>query len=220
MIDAVIFDLDGVLIESEETWSHVRATFVARYGGHWTEQDQRNVMGDNTRQWAAYIQRIFHVPLSEEAIARAVTEAMVAAYRQQLDLLPGAAAAVARMRARFPLAVASSSPRALIVEALHLSALGDAFAAIVSSDDVAHGKPAPDVYVRAAAVLEVDPRACAAVEDSSNGIRAALAAGMVTIAIPNRTFPPPPDVRESAHAVLADLDALTVARVEQLGAQR
>ena len=217
MIAAVVFDLDGVLIDSEETWSRVRGEVVTRHGGEWTEADQRNVMGDNSRQWSAYIKRTWNVPLSEEEIFREVLAAMIAAYERELTVLPGAREAVAELGAHYPLAVASSSPRELIGVALRVAGFEGAFRAIVSSDEVSHGKPAPDVYLLAAQRLGVPARDCAAIEDFTNGIRAAVAAGMATIAIPNRAFPPPDDVLAQAHVVLPSLRELTPELVASLG---
>ena len=216
MIAAVVFDLDGVLIDSEETWSHMRGEVVARHGGQWTEADQRNVMGDNSRQWSAYIKRTWTVPLSEEEIVREVLTTMIAAYERELPVLPGAREAVAALGAHYPLAVASSSPRELIGVALRVAGFEGAFRAIVSSDEVSHGKPAPDVYLLAAQRLGVPARDCAAIEDSTNGLRAAVAAGMATIAIPNRAFPPPDDVLAQAHVVLPSLRELTPELVKSL----
>jgi HAD superfamily hydrolase (TIGR01509 family) len=217
MIVAVVFDLDGVLIDSEETWSRVRGEVVARHGGQWTEVDQRNVMGDNSRQWSAYIKRTWNVPLSDDEIFREVLATMIAAYERELTVLPGAREAVAELGAYYPLAVASSSPRELIGVALRLAGFDSAFQAIVSSDEASHGKPAPDVYLLAAQRLGVAARDCAAIEDSTNGIRAAVAAGMATIAIPNRAFPPPDDVLAQAHIVLPSLRELTPQLVTSLG---
>ena len=220
MIAAVIFDLDGVLIDSEEIWSRVRAAVVARHGGHWTEQDQRNVMGDNSRQWSAYIKRTWNVPLSAEEIFREVLATMIAAYeRDGLTVLPGAREAVAALSARYPLAVASSSPRELIGVALRVAGFDGAFKATVSSDDVSHGKPAPDVYLLAAERLGVPARQCAAIEDSSNGIRAAVAAGIATIAVPNRAFPPADDALSQATLVVPSLEELTAEILESLGGE-
>jgi HAD superfamily hydrolase (TIGR01509 family) len=216
VIAAVVFDLDGVLIDSEETWSRVRGEVVARHGGQWTEADQRNVMGDNSRQWSAYIKRTWNVPLSEEEIFREVLATMIAAYERELPVLPGAREAVAELGAHYPLAVASSSPRELIGVALRVAGFDSAFRATVSSDQVSHGKPAPDVYLLAAQRLGTPARECAAIEDSANGIRAAVAAGMATIAIPNRAFPPPDDVLAQAHVVLPSLRELTPELVESL----
>src|SRR5205807_349760 len=147
IVAAVVFDLDGVLIDSEETWSRVRGEVVARHGGHWTEADQRNVMGDNSRQWSAYIKRTWNIPLSEEEIFREVLATMIAAYERELTVLPGAVEAVAELGARYPLAVASSSPGELIGVALRVAGFDGAFRATVSSDEVPHGKPAPNVYL-------------------------------------------------------------------------
>lgn len=218
MVAAIVFDMDGVLIESEETWSRVRGDVVARHGGTWTEQDQRNVMGDNSRQWAAYIRRTWNLPIDEDQIFREVLATMIASYEQELTVLPGAISAVTELRGRYPLAVASSSPRALIATALRLIGLADAFTAVVSSDDVSHGKPAPDVYLLAAEKLGVAATDCAAIEDSTNGIRSAVSAGMATIAVPNSVYPPPADVLAQAKLVLPnllDLTPETIARLVQ-----
>lgn len=209
MVEAVVFDLDGVLIDSEETWSQVRAAVVARHGGRWTEADQQQVMGDNSRQWSAYITRRWALNVPDETIFREVLEAMIAAYRRELRVLPGAREAAAALAGRYPLAVASSSPRELIAQALDLAGMAGSFRAVVSSDDVAHGKPSPDVYLLAADRLGTAPTSCAAVEDSTNGIRAALAAGMTTIAIPNHAYPPAAEVLAMAAAELAAISELT-----------
>ncbi len=219
MIAAVVFNMDGVLIESEETWSRVRAAVVARHGGAWTEQDQRNVMGDNSRQWSAYIKGTWGLPQSEDEIFREVLATMIESYeRDGLVVLPGAAEAVAALGARYPLAVASSSPRELIRVALRVAGFEDAFRVVVSSDDVARGKPAPDVYLLAAEQLAAPADRCVAVEDSTNGIRSAVAAGMATIAVPNSAFAPDPDAVAQARLVLPSLRELTPAVVEGLAA--
>jgi len=209
MIDAVIFDMDGVLIDSEETWSRVRAAVVARHGGRWTEQDQRNVMGDNSRQWSAYIVRTWNLTVDPQEVFREVLEAMIESYAQGLAVLPGAAEAVAWLGEHYPLAVASSSPRELIPVALRGAGFGESFPVVVSSDEVERGKPEPDVYLLAARRLGVPPGRCLALEDSSNGIRAALAAGMPTIAVPTPAFPPAPEVLARAMLVLPSLEELT-----------
>ena len=216
MIQAIVFDMDGVLIESEETWSRVRAGVVARHGGHWTEADQRNVMGDNSRQWSSYITRTWRLTVSPEQIFREVLDDMMASYNSGLRVLPGAVSAVTRMGERYPLAVASSSPRELIETALRLTGLRDAFQVLSSSDDVEHGKPSPDVYLLAARRLNVSASTCAAIEDSSNGIRSAVAAGMATIAVPHAAYPPAHEALALARRVLAHLDELSLSLVESL----
>jgi HAD superfamily hydrolase (TIGR01509 family) len=216
MIQAVIFDLDGVLIDSEAIWSRVRAAVVARHGGRWTEEDQRNVMGDNSRQWSTYIKRTWLLSQSEEEIFREVVGEMIASYQRGVPVLTGAREAVEQLGVRYPLAVASSSPRELIRVALEQTGLASWFATVVSSDEVAHGKPAPDVYLLAAERLRLEPDVCVAVEDSSNGIRAALAAGMPTIAVPNATYPPAREVLAQATLVLPSLHMLSVESIAGL----
>jgi HAD superfamily hydrolase (TIGR01509 family) len=136
-----------------------------------------------------------------------------AIYREQLPLLPGAVEAVDRLAARWPLAVASSSNRELIDLVLELSGLESHFRVTVSSEEVARGKPAPDVYLEAARRLGVEPGRCAAIEDSENGIRSAKAAGMCVLAIPNPQFPPADEALSQADDVLQSLDELTPERV-------
>lgn len=216
MIEAVVFDMDGVLIDSEETWSRVRGDFVARHGGHWTEQDQRNVMGDNSRQWSAYIRRTWNIAVDDEHIFREVLAAMIASYRDRLEVLPGAREAVAALGDVYPLAVASSSPAELIGVALQVIGIAGHFRAVVSSDDVAHGKPSPDVYLLAAERLGVPPQRCAAVEDSTNGLRAAVAAGMATIAVPNSAYPPDASALAGVRLVLPGLQGLTPGTIAAL----
>jgi HAD superfamily hydrolase (TIGR01509 family) len=216
VIQAAIFDLDGVLIDSEPIWSRARAAIVARLGGHWTEDDQRNVMGANSRQWSAYIKRTWNLPHSEEEIFQLVLAEMMALYERHIPVLPGAREAVALLGAQYPLAVASSSPRELIPVALQRAGLAAWFKELVSSDEVAHGKPSPDVYLLAAERLSVSPDLCLAIEDSTNGIRAALAAGMSTIAVPNTTYPPDEETLAEATLVLPSLQALSKEIVEAL----
>ncbi len=216
MIQAVVFDLDGVIVDSEETWSRVRAEFVARHGGHWTEQDQRNVMGDNSRQWSAYIKNTWNLPLAEEQIFREVVQAMIATYRRHLEVLPGACEAIAALDGVYPLAVASSSPAELIGVALEVVGVADRFRAVVSSDQVEHGKPSPDVYLLAAERLGVPPQRCAAIEDSTNGLRAAVAAGMATIAVPNSAYPPAAAALTGVRLVLTGLHELTPQAIASL----
>jgi HAD superfamily hydrolase (TIGR01509 family) len=187
---AVIFDLDGVLVESEQYWDEARRAFVADHGGVWTSQDQVNVMGHNSAQWAAYIRERFGVTLDDKAIVADVVERMKALYRQRVPLLPGAVEAVRRLGGRYPLGLASSSPPGLIEFVLAVTGLRDQFQAVVSADEVPRGKPDPAVYLKAAARLGVPPPACVAIEDSPNGVRSAHAAGMRVIAIPNPAYTP------------------------------
>lgn len=212
----VVFDMDGVLIDSERVWNEVRREYSARWGGVWTEDDQRAVMGDNSRQWAAHIRARFGVDAGEDEVIAGVVELLLRGLHEKLPLLPGAVGAVRALALRSRLAVASSAPLEVIRHVLREAGLEQAFAAIVSSDEVPRGKPAPDVYLLACERLGVDPPGTFAVEDSANGIRAAHAAGMRVIAVPNRTYPPAPDVVALAVCVIEEPGELTPRLVEAL----
>jgi HAD superfamily hydrolase (TIGR01509 family) len=214
MIQAAIFDMDGLLLDTEAYWDGARHDYVAERGGRWGPSDQAAVMGLNSGEWARYIQRRFGVADGEAAIIEAVIARLVALYRRQgAPLLPGAVAAVRGLAARVPLAVASSSPRRIIETALAAADLADQFQAVVSSDEVPRGKPDPAVYLEAARRLGVAPAACLAFEDSTNGLLAARAAGMTVVAVPNQTYPPSPASLAGVAlvlATLADLDLTTL----------
>jgi HAD superfamily hydrolase (TIGR01509 family) len=213
---AVAFDLDGVLLDSERTWADARRAVALAHGGQWPSGVERAMMGMSSPEWAAYLHDELGVQLETAAIVDDVVGRVLAIYREQLPLLPGAEGAVRRLASRWPLGVASSSNRPVIDAALAASGLARCFAATVSSEEVARGKPAPDVYLAVAAALGVPPTSCAAVEDSTNGIRAASRAGMVVVAVPNREFPPDPDVLSLAARQIDTLDELTPALVEQV----
>jgi HAD superfamily hydrolase (TIGR01509 family) len=214
VIEGVIFDLDGVLLDSEHVWDEVREELARERGGRWHERAQREMMGMSSLEWSRYMHDEIGVPDPPEEISAEVVRRLEALYREQLPAMPGAREAVERLAARWPLALASSSNRELIVLALELLGVADRFRATVSSEEVARGKPAPDVYLEAARRLRVDPTRAAAVEDSHNGIRAAKAAGMRAIAIPNRRFPPGDDALAKADLVLETLAGLTAEAVE------
>ena len=210
MIQAVIFDLDGLLIDSEQVWDDVRRKYVEEHGGRWHEGAQRDMMGMSAPEWSRYVHDELAVPLPPERIDADVAGRVADAYRTHLPLLPGAQDAVTRLAERWPLGLASSSNRPVIDLVLETAGLARYFRVTVSSEEVAAGKPAPDVYLAAARGLEADPSACAAIEDSHNGIRAAVAAGMRVIAVPNVAYPPGAEALAEADVVLPALDALTV----------
>jgi HAD superfamily hydrolase (TIGR01509 family) len=214
VIEAVVFDLDGVLLQSEEVWDAVRERYVRERGGRYDEEVQRAMMGMSAPEWSAYLHEDAGVPDEPEAINRAVVERMLEAYRSELPLLPGAVEAVRRAAATFPLALASSSNRAIFEEVLQLAGIEECFRATVSSEEVARGKPAPDVYLEAARRLEVRPERCAAVEDSHAGIRSAKAAGLRVVAIPNASYPPDAEALDLADVMLASLEELNPASIE------
>ena len=213
MIDAVVFDLDGLLIETEEVWDEVREELARERGGRWHEGAQRDMMGMSSTEWSRYMHETIGLAQTPEEINDLVMERMAERYRSQLPLLAGAVEAVERIAARWPLGVASSSNRVLIDLVLELSGLAPSFRATVSSEEVARGKPAPDVYLEAAGRLGVEPTHAAAVEDSSAGIRSASAAGLRVVAIPNRSFPPGDEPLALADVVLESLAELTPERI-------
>ena len=214
MIEAVVFDLDGVLLQSEEVWDAVRERYVRERGGRYDDEVQRAMMGMSAPEWSRYLHDEAGVPDEPDAINRAVVERMLEAYRRELPLISGAQEAVHRVATAFPLALASSANREVFEAVLELAHLRDCFGATVSSEEVAHGKPAPDVYLEAARRLGFAAENCAAVEDSHAGIRSAKAAGMRVIAIPNAGYPPDAAALALADVMLESLEQLTPERIE------
>ncbi len=205
-MDAVIFDLDGVLVDSERIWDEVRRAVVAEHGGTWREEATRALQGMSTPEWARYLVEELGARLSPPEIATVVVKRMAARYAEEPPLIPGAVDVVRQVSARWPVAIASSSPVILIKGFLDVTGLP--VGAAVSSEQVGAGKPAPDVYLRAAELLGVAPGDCAAVEDTTNGLRSALAAGMAVYAVPNPHFPPDPEVLKQATAVVEEITGL------------
>ncbi len=210
--EAVVFDLDGVLIDSEHLWDEVRESLARERGGRWHPGAQRDMMGMSSPEWSRYMHERIGLREPPEEINRLVVERMLARYAQGPPWLPGALEAVRRLARRFVLGLASSSNRPVIDLVLAEGGIAPLFRATVSSEEVAAGKPSPDVYLEAARRLGVAPSRCTAVEDSHNGIRAAKAAGMRCVAIPNRRFPPGEALAE-ADRVLGSLDELTAETV-------
>jgi HAD superfamily hydrolase (TIGR01509 family) len=213
VIDAVVFDLDGVILDSEELWDDVRERLARERGGRWSERATTDMMGMSSTEWSRYLHDVVGLREPPEEINREVVSRMVERYDERLPLIDGSVAAVHRLAARWPLGLASSSNRELIDHALDASELAPFFRVTVSSEEVERGKPAPDVYLEAARRLGVDPTRCSAVEDSASGIRSAHTAGMQVVAIPNRAFPPPQDVLDSATLVLDSISELAPDRL-------
>jgi HAD superfamily hydrolase (TIGR01509 family) len=214
VIEAVVFDLDGVLLQTEELWDEVRAGLARERGGRYGPEAQRAMMGMSSLEWSRYMRDEVGVPDSPKQISAEVVRRLAARYRTELPLIPGAVEAVRRIAERWPLGLASSSNRLLIELALELAGIQHLFKAVVSSEEVPRGKPAPDVYLEAARRLGVAAERCAAVEDSHSGIRSAQAAAMRVIAIPNPSFPPGDEALAEADLVLRSLDELTPDAVE------
>ena len=217
MIEAVIFDMDGVLIDSEHVWDEVREQLAHERGGRWHDRAQADMMGMSSVEWSRYMHDVIGLREPPEEIDSEVVALMLARYRDELPLIEGAVEAVERLAKDFRLAVASSSNRPLIEAVLAAAGIRRLFEVTVSSEEVPLGEPAPDVYLEAARQLDVLPGRCAAIEDSSNGIRAARAAGMRVIAIPNTRYPPAEDVLALADVTLATPAALTAALIVRSG---
>ena len=214
MIEAVVFDLDGVIVDSEQVWDAAREALARERGGRWHEKAQQDMMGMSSVEWSRYMHDVIGLKEPPEEISAEVVRRLEATYREELPLIDGAPEAVARLAERWPLAVASSSNRPIIDLVLELGDLDRFFRATVSSEEVARGKPSPDVYLEAASRLGADPTKTAAVEDSSNGILSAKAAGMRIIAIPNKRFPPGEEALAEADVVLESITELASAAVE------
>jgi HAD superfamily hydrolase (TIGR01509 family) len=213
---AVIFDMDGVLVDSEAVWDDVRKRFVEEKGGRWHDGAQRDMMGMSSVEWSRYVRDRLGVDMEPEEISREVADRVADVYREKLPLLPGAVEAVRSLAAEWPLGLASSSNRHVIDLVLELARIADDFRVTVSSEEVGAGKPAPDVYLEAAKRLGKEAAACVAIEDSTNGIRSAHAAGMPVIAVPNQDFPPESDALELADEMVESLTEVTPSLIQQV----
>ena len=214
---AVIFDLDGVIMDSEQRWNGAKEALVRETGGRWRDEAPSVMMGMSSSEWAAYLRDDLGVPMDVDAISREVVRRMEDGYREELPLLPGADDAVRSLADRWPLGLASSSNREIIDLVLELTGFGEVFRVTVSSEEVERGKPAPDVYLEAARRLGVEPARCVAIEDSSNGLRSAHAARMTVIAVPHPHDPPDPDALELAAASVEVVGEITPELVERVG---
>ena len=218
MPDAVIFDLDGLLLESEQVWNASKERLTKERGGSWRPEAENAMLGMSSPEWSRYMHDELEVPLEPAEISAEVVRLVAESYEHELPLLPGADEAVRRVVEHWPLGLASSSNREIIDTVLGRTGWSDLFGVTVSSEEVERGKPAPDVYLEAAARLDAAPERCVAVEDSSAGIRSARAAGMGVVAIPNHAYPPEPEVVRGANLVLDSLHDLDANAIERGGA--
>ncbi|GIJ23464.1 HAD family hydrolase [Micromonospora lutea] len=216
-VDGVVFDLDGVIVDSEPVWEEVRRAYVAEHGGEWQDDTQRRLMGMSTGEWARYLSDELGVRRTADQVAAEVVEEMARRYAARVPVIDGAVDVVRRLAARWPLGLASSSPTRLIAAALAATDLTDAFRSTLSTEETERGKPAPDVYLSVARRIGLDPTRCVAVEDSSNGVRSAAAAGMAVVAVPHGAYPLDSDARQLAVTVLGSIDELTPEVVDRLG---
>ncbi|MEL6150062.1 MAG: HAD family phosphatase [Chloroflexota bacterium] len=215
MLEAVIFDNDGLLVDSEPVWDAARAAMAADNGKTWDENDHKAVMGVSTQEWADYMIRRLELTMSPEAVVQQIIDRMSAMYHERIPFLPGAVAAVELAARHLPTAIASGSHPALLNIVTGDAALQPHLAHVVSADEVARGKPHPDVYIETAARMGVAPANCLCLEDSGNGILAGKAAGMIVIAVPDERFPPAPEKLAQADHVLDSLETFP-ALFEQL----
>jgi HAD superfamily hydrolase (TIGR01509 family) len=209
--------MDGIIVESEVLWDQAREELVKETGGRWGANAQTAMMGMASHEWSVYVRDELQVPLPAEEISSRVVARLEALYREDLPLIEGAAGAVAAAAEHWPVAIASSSNRELIDLIAELAEIEDSLTATVSSEEAGRGKPAPDVFLKAAEHLEAEPSGCVVIEDSANGIRAAVAAGMPVIAVPNRDFPPPREILEIATLVVDRGAEVTPALIEKAG---
>jgi HAD superfamily hydrolase (TIGR01509 family) len=217
VVDAIVFDLDGVLVDSEPVWEEVRRQYVADHGGQWQSDAQSRLMGMSTAEWARYLSDDLGVGRTAEQVAADVVTEMVARYTASVPLIPGADGVVRELARSWPLGLASASPPRLIEAALTASGLSDTFAVALSADGVPRGKPEPDIYLAVAERLGRDPAACVAIEDSSNGVRSAANARMAVIAVPDHRYPLDDDAQGRAALVVDSLDAVTPDAVRAVG---
>ncbi len=212
----VIFDLDGTLIESEQIWADVRQRFTEQHGGKWTDRAQQKMMGMRTNEWSYYMHDDLRVPLDPTVIAERVVGGVIARISHQVPILPGADAVIERLAGAFTLGLATSATLAVARTVLEQTGWNEIFRVAVSADEVARGKPAPDVYLRALELLGADPARSAAVEDSANGISSARAAHLAVIAVPNRAYPPDATALSRASRIVENLDQIQAATIREL----
>lgn len=212
-MEAIIFDLDGTLIDTEETWDVVRRSLAADAGLPWPAGSTQAMMGMSTGEWSAHLVEVVGLPVTPDQAAAMTVERMAAHHRAGVDVLPGAVEAVRAMSSAYKVGIASSSPRVLIDAAVENLGLGDVLKVTVSTEEVERGKPFPDGYLRACELLGVDPSEAVAVEDATNGIRSALAAGMSVVAVPPHFHPPSAELLAEV-TVLENLGQLTTAVVD------
>ncbi len=217
VVRAVVFDLDGVLVDSEQLWDVVRRGVAAEAGRPWPTEATRAMQGMSTAEWSAYLTDTVGIPAEPDEVAATVIDRMTAQYDTRLPLLPGAVEVVGRLGRRWPLGLASSSPRRLIDTVLKAAGLAQRFQVSVSTEEVGAGKPSPTVYQTVVQMLGVNPGQAIAIEDSSNGLRSAATAGLGVLAVPHPAFPPSEDALALADVVVNSLDEITLELVASMG---
>jgi HAD superfamily hydrolase (TIGR01509 family) len=210
-LQAVLFDMDGLLVDSEPLWFEVETAIMARLGSPWGPADQAQLIGGSLPRSTAYMQRKAAVPVDQEVIAQWLTQGMADLVRARgVRMLPGAAELLAAVQAAgVPCALVTSAEREIMDATLE--AIGVRFPATVCAADVSRSKPDPEPYQRVAGLLGAAPDRCVALEDSPNGIGSAHAAGCAVIAVPS--IPPPPGLARLTVPSLRDIDLDTLRKV-------
>jgi len=216
VIDAVIFDMDGVLVESETYWYLSRIEYARARGKQWTEADQREAMGRSTIGWAQVMKNHLDLTESVDDIIIEMKQRVIAHYEERLPTRPGALEAVQRVASKYRVGLASGSPTEIIQRVMELTRLDQVFEVMVFGDTIPNGKPAPDIYLEALRRMGATAENSVGIEDSANGVRSLHAAGMKIIATPSPDFPLPPEVLTLADAHLSSLEDLTLALLDKL----
>ena len=207
--DAVIFDLDGVLADSEPWWNQIDAKLLAEYGVSYRGEYHRNVLGVSYRLAVEFYKNAFHISASVEELMRRRGEIATDFFANRVDLFPFAKTTLAQLREmKLPLAVATSSVSASARPLLDRTGIRSLFSVVITGDEVQQGKPHPDIYLRAAEKLGISPEACLVIEDSLAGIAAGKAANMRVAAIPDRRFVDPREYEKEANYVLGSLSEI------------
>jgi HAD superfamily hydrolase (TIGR01509 family) len=212
-VQAVVFDLDGIILDSEQTWNEARTQLARQYGRTWTHRDQVDMMGSSPRTWPAQMAQKLSLPLAPEDIRQSVVGTLLESYKRSLPIVPRAPEVARALATNWPLGLASSSDRAVIDYVLELADLSNLFTVTVSSEEVDNGKPSPDIYLETCRRMGVDPKNCVAIEDSWSGLVSAASAGLAVIAIPNKTYQPSREFVQLADVTLQDISDLTPAIV-------
>jgi len=215
VIEAVIFDMDGLLVDSEPAWYRARVDLLERHGKTWTVTDQLAMAGVHTDVWVDSLYDKLEGQLSREQVLEGIIGRMVGYYEGgEVPILPGADEAIAACADRYRVGLASGSAMRLIAACLTGAGWRGSFEALISSDELEHGKPAPDVYLELMRRMGLDPTTTAVVEDSGAGIKSARAAGARVVAVPNPNTDPGPGVLGLADARIASLRDLVAALVD------
>lgn len=215
-IEAVIYDMDGVLVDSEVYWDKSRIEFARDRGLVWTDEFQRLAMGRSTVGWARVMQEKLALDEPIDAIIAEMKARVIAHYEARMPARPGALESVAHIKRHFRVGLASGSPTDIIKAVLRITGLDQLFEVMIYGDEAPRGKPAPDIYLEALKQLGVAPAVSLGIEDSANGLRSLRAAGMFAVAAPSPDYPLPDDVLALAHAHITTLEDFNVNLIRRI----